>query len=156
MKPIECRLEQRKGNWVKVTAKGAFPATHTELYLWLALQEARKETPAPPPKLDRDQVVQAVKKMAAKAQELGWSPGMSREEARAAADNPKFVSVKLSEDQPKDGFILDWQCEKVGFGQITFYTKGRKLLCDTETMGPEFVRAALLHFLEKSVAYDRR
>ncbi len=106
--------------------------------------------------VDPEKLKDAVKGMEAKARELGWSPTMSRAEARAAKENPKFVSVKLSEDQPMGGFILDWQCEKVGFGQITFYTKDQRLLCDTETMGPDFVKAALLHFLENSVLYDPR
>jgi hypothetical protein len=105
-------------------------------------------------KFKPEQIAEAIHKMASKAKELGWSPTMSREEKRDAQDNPKFVSVKLSGDMPMGGFILDWQAEKVGFGQITFYTKNKILTCDTETMGAAFVKAAMLHFLEKSVLYD--
>lgn len=108
------------------------------------------------PDVDPEKLAEAVQGMAAKAQELGWSLNRSREEARAAADNPKFVYVKVGEDQPMGGFILDWGAEKVGFGQITFYTKDNRLVCDTETMGADFVKAAMLHFLENSVIYDPR
>jgi hypothetical protein len=106
------------------------------------------------PKIDPEKLANAVKKMASKAQELGWSLTQSRDASREAMENPKFVYVKLSEDQPMGGFILDWGAEKVGFGQITFYVKKKRLVCDTETMGPRFVKAAMLHFLDKSVIYD--
>lgn len=106
------------------------------------------------PNIDPEKLAEAVDKMASKAQELGWSRNTSKEEMRAALDNPKFVYVKLGEDQPMDGLILDWGAEKIGFGQITFYPKDGRLICDTETMGADFVKAAMLHFLENSVLYD--
>lgn len=106
------------------------------------------------PNIDPEKLADAVKKMALKAQELGFSPNQSKEELEAARKNLKFVYVKVSEDVPKGGFILDWGVEGIGFGQITFYEKNGKLTCDTETMGRSFVKAALLHFLENSVVYD--
>lgn len=105
--------------------------------------------------VDPEKLAEAVEKAANKARELGWSPGKSREELMDALDNPKFVYVKVGEDQPKGGFILDWGAEKVGFGQITFYVNSKKqLACDTEAMGADFVKSAMLHFLENSVVYD--
>lgn len=106
------------------------------------------------PKIDPKQLCDAVRKMAAKAGELGFSPNQTKEELEAARKALKFVYVKVSEDVPKGGFILDWGVEGIGFGQITFYEKNGKLACDTETMGRSFVKAALLHFLENSVVYD--
>jgi hypothetical protein len=39
MKPIECHLSQRKGNWVVVLPDGKMrPATGTELHIWLKLK----------------------------------------------------------------------------------------------------------------------
>lgn len=106
------------------------------------------------PKIDPEKLAAAVKKMALKAEELGFSPNQSKEELEAARKNMKFVYVKVNEDVPKGGFILDWGVEGIGFGQITFYEKNNQLACDTETMGRSFVKAALLHFLENSVVYD--
>jgi len=106
------------------------------------------------PKIDPKKLCDAVRKMGAKAMELGWSPTQSKEEREAAQKDLKFVYVKVSEDVPKGGFILDWGAEGIGFGQITFYEKKKQLVCDTETMGRSFVKAALLHFLEHSVVYD--
>lgn len=106
------------------------------------------------PNIDPEKLAEAIRKASAKAEELGWSANNTAEESRAAMDNPKFVSVKLSEDLPAGGFILEWQAEKIGFGQITFYVKNKQLLCDTECMGRDFVKAAMLHFLENSVIYD--
>lgn len=45
MKPMEIRLETRKGNWIAVTSDGTRPATKTELYLWLRLRELQKLHP---------------------------------------------------------------------------------------------------------------
>jgi hypothetical protein len=106
------------------------------------------------PKFDRKKIAETMRRAASKAQELGWSPNLSPEESKEAVDRPKFVSVKIGAGQPVGGFILEWQAEKVGFGEITFYVKNKQLLCDTECMGPAFVKAAMLHFLENSVIYD--
>lgn len=106
------------------------------------------------PKIDPEKLTNAVQKMALKAAELGFSPNQSLEDLAAARKNMKFVYVKVSEDVPMGGFILDWGVEGIGFGQITFYEKNKQLVCDTETMGPSFVKAAMLHFLENSVIYD--
>lgn len=45
MKPVECRLETRQGNWVAILSSGKVrPATKTELYLWLQIVELRKRS----------------------------------------------------------------------------------------------------------------
>ena len=105
-------------------------------------------------KIDPKKLKKAVIGMEAKAKELGWSLSTPASDARKAMEQPQFVSVKLGDSLANGGFILQWQAEKVGFGEITFYVKKKKLICDTECMGPGFVKAAMLHFLESSVLYD--
>lgn len=111
---------------------------------------------------DKKKLEKAVKGMEAKAKELGWSPATSPEESRAAIDEPVFVSVKLEEawgpwkrgkKGNQGGFILAWQAEKVGFGQITFCLKDGVAVCSTECMPKVFVRRALEHFLATNVSY---
>src|SRR4029078_11963766 len=87
------------------------------------------------PKIDPKKLCDAVRKMALKAQELGWSPTQTQEQGEAAQKNLKLVYVKVSEDVPKGGFILDWGAEGIGFGQITFYDKEQQLLRDPEALG---------------------
>lgn len=86
----------------------------------------------------------------------------SPEERRAALENPEFVYVNINHvftrsSEPKTGemleggFVLDWGAKKIGFGQIRFWQKGKdvrklRIECESECMGTEFVRKALLHF----------
>lgn len=56
------------------------------------------------------------------------------------------------------GFVLGWVAKEYGFGELTFSSvegyidevtgniEGAVVKCDSETMGKDFVRAALLHF----------
>ncbi len=47
MKPKECRLETRAGNWVIVFPHGECrPATSTEVFLWMQLVDLKKASEA--------------------------------------------------------------------------------------------------------------
>lgn len=113
----------------------------------------------------REKIAKALKGMAAKASELGWSPGRPADEVQKAMDEPKFVYVKLDRvwGPWKDrnigndgGFVITWGAEKVGFGELTFCVekKGRRVVCDTECMGGQkWAKAVMAEFL-KNIVYD--
>lgn len=113
----------------------------------------------------RDKIVKAVKGMAAKASELGWSPGRPADEVQKSIDEPKFVYVKLDRvwgpwkrrgfTGNNGSFVLTWGADKVGFGELTFCIENDgRVVCDTECMGGEkWARAVMAEFL-KNVVYD--
>lgn len=114
-------------------------------------------------KPDREEIAKALPRIVGKALELGWSPSLSNEESKAALEAPKVVYCKLGDiwgpwkrgkSGNQGGFTIEWGVEKVGYGEITFVIKDGKTICDTECMGPAFVKAVLLHFLANSVIYD--
>ena len=76
----------------------------------------------------------------------------------------KFKYVKLSSswqpyeengDKHYGGFTLNWGCENVGFGQLTFYNKNGKCECWTECMSKEFIKAALDYFFNTIKFVDK-
>jgi len=75
----------------------------------------------------------------------------TKEEIAEAKKNPQFKYVELEvwdkHTGNDGGFILNWGVEHLGFGQIAFYKKGSKIICDTECMGKEFVEKTIKHFL---------
>lgn len=105
----------------------------------------------------------AIRQMAAKAMELGWSPNAPAADAKQAMNEPEFVYVKMGEIWGPwkrkgglgndGGFILRWGAKGVGFGELTFSFKAGKMVCSTECMGQKFVQAALRHFFTTSVEY---
>lgn len=61
------------------------------------------------------------------------------------------------------GFVVRWGLEDFGFGELTFYLHEGKLVCDTECMSRDFVRAALNKIAdtitiecEKNISDDKR
>lgn len=77
----------------------------------------------------------------------------TKEEIEEARKNPQFKYVELetwTKHQGNDGgFILQWAVEHLGFGEIAFYKKGSKIICDTECMSREFVEKTIKAFLDK-------
>ena len=72
--------------------------------------------------------------------------------------NPEFTYTKLSgpwgpHSGNDGGFIIQWGCKGVGFGELAFYKKDGKIYCDTEMESKKFIRRAILHWLENEVEY---
>ena len=56
-----------------------------------------------------------------------------------------------------NGFIIEWTCKKIGFGELTFHIDSSgKWQCDTECMSKEFIDAVLKHFFDTQVKYNQR
>ena len=50
-----------------------------------------------------------------------------------------------------EGFILNWSCKGIGFGQLTIcQTKEGQFDIDTECMGDEFAKAVLCKLVDQS------
>lgn len=74
----------------------------------------------------------------------------------------EFISVELYEtwtehERNKGGFRLSWMCKDMspfgaGWGTVTFFNDlDGKLICDNERMDEEFVKQALLFFVQNSI-----
>ena len=77
---------------------------------------------------------------------------LTKEQIDEARKNPKFIYVKLSDCWDKHtkndgGFAIDWAVENLGFGQFTFIKNDKKVICDNETMGRDFVEKVLKYFI---------
>lgn len=49
------------------------------------------------------------------------------------------------------GFVLQWACKEVGFGELVFSRKGSKTMCENEGMPRAFIDAALKYWLDSMV-----
>ena len=49
----------------------------------------------------------------------------------------------------RNGFIIEWVCPNIGFGQLTLWAEDRKLHADTEGMGDDFVAAVFRELLNQ-------
>ncbi len=47
--------------------------------------------------------------------------------------------------------VITWGTKSAGFGNITFYKKGKKLHCDSETLPKDFVKAVLLKLVDTAI-----
>jgi len=86
----------------------------------------------------------------------------TKEEIRQAIDNPEFIYVTLGSTWAKrdaagemmeGGFRLSWGVKNLGFGQIDFHQSGpdqdsQTVECRSETMGADFVKKAVEHFMK--------
>ena len=68
--------------------------------------------------------------------------------------NYNFTYVGLGDTWDKHegndgGFVIEWSCENIGFGTLTFIKKDGQVICDTETMNKEFCKQALEEFFMK-------
>ena len=51
----------------------------------------------------------------------------------------------------REGFVLNWSCKGIGFGQLTIeQTEDGEFKMDTECMGDEFAKAVLCNLVDKS------
>jgi hypothetical protein len=44
--------------------------------------------------------------------------------------------------------VVEWETVSAGFGEVTFYREGEQLFCETECMGPDFVKAVLAKLVD--------
>ena len=59
-----------------------------------------------------------------------------------------FDELKDSCELQTDGFIVNWTAEGTGFGQFYFYYENDQLMCDSETMGKEFIKRMLCQMVD--------
>jgi hypothetical protein len=52
-----------------------------------------------------------------------------------------------------ESVIVAWETVSAGFGEVTLYRRGGKLRCDSEAMGPDFVKAVLAKLVD-GAAFD--
>lgn len=76
------------------------------------------------------------------------------------SSNSKYVFDYVYMDYSFDnmtgqGFVLKWSCKGIGFGELTFVKNDRKVVCETECMSPEFVRAVLDEFYKNLTFVDK-
>ena len=60
-----------------------------------------------------------------------------------------FIDLKPIRKESQPGFIIEWGVKKVGFGQLTFYTRNGELKVDSEAMGKEFSIIAFKKLIDK-------
>ena len=65
-----------------------------------------------------------------------------------------FGGLKNSCEMQTDGLLVNWTAKGTGFGQFYFYYKGDKLICDSETMGKEFIKKMLCQMVDDCELYD--
>jgi len=59
-------------------------------------------------------------------------------------------------ERDNGGFVIKWEADDIGFGELTFYNKKRSgmdasdLICESESMSEEFVLAVLKVFLNSA------
>lgn len=70
----------------------------------------------------------------------------------------KFIYVQLKSTWKSNpgvndgGFILKWAAKNVGFGELAFYKKDNKTICDNECMDRNFINQAIQYWLN-SIEY---
>lgn len=62
-----------------------------------------------------------------------------------------FIDLKPVGDWSQPGFIIEWGVKKVGFGQLTFYSRDGEIYLDSENMGKEFTIKAFEKLLNKLI-----
>lgn len=66
----------------------------------------------------------------------------------------KYENLKIDNIRGgKSSFCIEWSCEGIGYGQLTFLQNEKGILMDTEAMGEEFVKKVLEKLLEKANNY---
>jgi hypothetical protein len=72
--------------------------------------------------------------------------------ARVDMKKPDFTitGVQLASAWGDDGtgFVLTWQTQSAGFGELVFDTNDGTLSCDSETMGKKFVKSVFNYFVD--------
>ena len=49
-----------------------------------------------------------------------------------------------------EAVCIQWGREEIGFGEITFYYKNGKLMCDNECMSKDFIKQILSDFVDEA------
>ena len=52
--------------------------------------------------------------------------------------------------------VINWSVKKVGFGEIRFWEKDGKIICDNEGMSKEFIKKILNSLVDKSEFWSDR
>lgn len=69
-----------------------------------------------------------------------------------------FLYVKLGyafDNQTGQGFVIQWACKGIGFGELTFIKAGDKVECETECMSAGFVKSVLDEFYRNLILKDK-
>lgn len=71
-------------------------------------------------------------------------------EAHVKGDPYEFTYAKMGEIRKdiQPGILINWGCNKVGFGQICLHTKEGVLEIDDECMSKEFVKSLLCYMVD--------
>ena len=59
-----------------------------------------------------------------------------------------FDGIQDSCEMQTDGIFVNWTAKGTGFGQFYFYYENDQLMCDSETMGKEFIKRMLCQMVD--------
>lgn len=63
--------------------------------------------------------------------------------------NPDFTVIDAVITQcSAEGFVVGWQTQSAGFGELCFYSNPDGWVIESETMGPEFCKAVLAKLID--------
>ena len=80
---------------------------------------------------------------------------LARMSERLEADGaPDFTVTSVKLEGFDGGFCVRWETESAGFGELTFYHKDGKLLCDNGCMGRKFVLSVLAELVDQATMLD--
>jgi hypothetical protein len=70
----------------------------------------------------------------------------------------EFDYVRIGDVWNRDGesgFTLNWAAFRMGFGQLIFYSKNGRTICETESMSREFINQAVEFWLDNTTYEDK-